>query len=133
MNIEYTMTMTSETAHSMLKAVDLLMRLKLGQYREICFALLDICKPDFCDRRDISEVYLEQAFKALFDGKKNEEYKDDEWHRLYNIFQVLRYQIHLAESPDGTGVDSYPPLLLGDQPLPECSFCKISEKEKEKK
>lgn len=129
-DIEYTMSMSSATAHTLLKAVDLLMRLKLGQYKEICFDLLDVCKPDFCIRRDNAEVYLKLAFDTMFAGKEPGTYKDDEWYRLYNILQSLRYQIHLAEHPESTGVDSYPPCVTGGQPLPECSFCKTEKKVK---
>lgn len=122
--VEYVLTMNSDQAHTALKAIELLMRMKLGQYREIAFALLDVTKEDFCHRRDLSETKLKQAFDILYDGKKDGEWKDAEWYRLYNLYQEIRYQIHLAENPDNKGVDSYPPMQMTDEPMPDCRFRK---------
>lgn len=123
-DVEYVLTMNSDQAHTALKAIDLLMRLKLGQYREISFALLDVTKEDFCHRRDLAETELKKAFDILYNGKKDGEWKDAEWYRLYNMYQAIRYQIHLAENPDSKGVDSYPPMQLTDEPMPDCRFRK---------
>ena len=123
--IEYVLTMNPEQARSALKAIDLFLRMKLGQYREVSFALLDITKEDFSSRRDKANEKLEEAFKILYDGKgkTDEEWKDQEWYRLYNLMQALRYQIHLAENPTGKGVDSYEPVQLTlDEPIPQCSW-----------
>lgn len=135
MKVEYTMSMTSDTARTLLKAVELLMRLKLNQYKELTFHLMDFVgegKPeDFWDRRDRADEYLKLAFDEIYKQRLQEvnrsdtKWKDDEWYRLYNIMQALRYQIHLAEHPDSNGVDSYPPCVTGGQPVPECSFCKM--------
>ena len=119
-DIEYVLTMNSDQAHTALKATDLLMRLKLGQYKEIPFALLDVTKEDFCHRRDLADVKLKEAFDILYDGKNDGEWKDAEWYRLYNLLQAIRYQIHLAEHPNSKGVDSYSPMRLTDEPMPSC-------------
>lgn len=127
--IEYVLTMNPEQARSALKAIDLLLRMKLGQYREVSFALLDITKEDFSSRRDKADEKLEEAFKILYDGKNDEEWKDQEWYRLYNLMQALRYQIHLAEDPAGKGVDSQKPIqLTSDEPIPHCSWNIKAEK-----
>lgn len=125
-NYEYILAMNSEQAHTLLKAVDLLMRLKLGQYKEISFALLDITKEDFCHRRDLADEKLEEAFAILYDGKKDGEWKNAEWYRLFNLLQAVRYQVHLAEHPDTKGVDSYPPMQMTDEPIPKCEYRKLT-------
>lgn len=124
--IEYTLTMTCEQAKSLDLAVELLLRLKLGQYKVLPDILIDMMRDDFCDRRDIAELYLKLAFDAMQDYKNDTdiEWKDSEWHRLYNIHQALRYQIHQAECPERSGVDSYPPFNSGGQGIPKCSYSK---------
>lgn len=122
MKIEYKLTLTSEQAKAINRAIELLIRLKLGQYEELPFYLTDLSRDDFCERRDIAKPYLKQAFAAMQDYREDTEWKDDEWHRLYNIHQAIRYQIHLAEYPDSTGVDSYPPHGSGGQGIPKCSY-----------
>ena len=125
--IEYTITMNSDQAHELCRAVELLMRLKLGQYNELPYMLLDLGAKDYCERRDDARPHLEKAFDALFRGKGPGDWKDEQWHRLYDLFQVLRYMIHEAEHPDSIGVDSYPPRSSNGEPLPEWSWCKTVE------
>lgn len=115
---QYRLTLNSQQAHELLHAVELFMRLKLGQYEELPFSLIDLDRDDFCDRRDEARAYLKPAFEALLGWKKIGGYKDDQWYRLYNMYQVVRYAIHNAEHPESTGVDSYPPLQFTSEPLP---------------
>ena len=122
--IEYTLTMNSDQAKSCLKAVELLMRLKINQPEEIPFNLI-LELDDFSKRRDKARPLLEQAFRIMYEGKKTGEWKDSEWYRLYNLYQALRYQIHQAEHPWTTGVDSYPPMRLTDEPIPACEYKKV--------
>ena len=119
---EYTLTLTSDQAHEALKAVELLMRLKLGQFDNIPFALLDLTAKDFCDRRDKAKPHLEAACQAYYGDRTPADWKDAEWYRLYNLYQVIRYAIHNAENPEGKGVDSYPPTRFTDEPLPKCTW-----------
>lgn len=120
-NVEYCLTLNSSQAKETLKAVELLMRLKLNQFDVLPYNLVDVARKDYCNIRDNAKQYLdklEEIFKPEIPGK----YKDEEWYRLYNLYQVLRYNIHLAENPTGTGVDSYPPMKLTDEPLPDCEW-----------
>ena len=55
MEIQYTFTMDSPMARTLNKAVELLMRLKLGQYEELPFALVDLADPEFCQKRDAAK------------------------------------------------------------------------------
>lgn len=128
----YTLELNSEQTREILKAVELLMRLKLNQPKEITRAIMsdsyywdeenkNIIKEkfnDFIDRRDIADTYTEKAFKLIFPSWEYVK-KDEEWYRLYNIYQVIRKNLHDAENPEGIGVDSYEPIAFTDEPLPK--------------
>ena len=130
--IEYTLKLNSTQAGEVLKAVELLMRLKINQPKEISRAVMpddywrdgkidkDVFD-DFLERRDRADEHMEMAFKEIFPSWQDIR-KDDEWHTLYNIFQAIRYQRHLAEHPNSVGVDSSLPMYFGGEPIPECSW-----------
>ena len=127
--IEYTLTMNSRQAKECLKAVELLMRMKINQPEEISRAVLDgmyerIGIDEYIRRKNGANEYLRAAFAAIF-PTWDEVQKDDEWYVLYNIYQAIRYQIHLAEHPGSTGVDSYPPMQFTDEPIPKCEYRKM--------
>ena len=130
--IEYTLTMNSEQAKECLKAVELLMRLKINQPEQISRSVMPedywedgmLNKQKFGEyikHRDAANDHLNRAFAEIFPTRESVK-KDSEWYRLYNIYQVIRYQIHLAEYPNSTGVDSYPPRQFSEEPLPECKY-----------
>lgn len=120
--IAYTLTMDKEQLSETLKAVEFLMRMKLAQCNEIPFALLDAAQEDFCERRDGAKPLFEAAFAELFKGKPDTEWKDDEWHVLYDLYQVMRYARHEAEYPDSKGVDSYEPICTAGKPMATCQW-----------
>lgn len=124
MTVGYTLHLNSNQAHEALKAVELLMRLKLGQFDTIPFALLDVVEDDFCKKRDAAAPYLKAACDVYYGDRTSADsrWKDSEWHRLYNLYQVIRYAIHEAEHPETKGVDSYPPTRFTDEPLPKCEW-----------
>lgn len=115
----YVLTLTSEQAKVMDKAVELLLRLKLGQYKELAWALMDMGEEDFAKKRDEAAPHLLYAFQTMsgkiFPGWD----KDTEWFRLYDLHQVVRHAIHDAEHPETDGVDSYPPICTAGEKLPE--------------
>ena len=125
--LTYTLTMTGEQAKTVNKAVELLMRLKINQPHEIPRAVMeygmynDLGVDEFCKRRDAAEPHLDAAFREIF-TKWEEVKKDHEWHVLYNVYQAIRYQIHEAEHPQSTGVDSYPPINSGGVGIPKCTY-----------
>ena len=120
-DIKYTLTLTSEEAKEIIKAVELLMRLKLNQ----SFMFSDsVVSWDFDVNMQKANKLVEEALNELFKNRKPGTYKNDEWYRLYNIYQVIRYAIHEAEYPSSTGVDSYPPMRMTDVPLPKCEWSK---------
>jgi hypothetical protein len=123
-NVEYVLHLNPDQAHETLKAVELLMRLKLNQYKELPFNLIPLGDGDFCKRRDGANENLEAAFKYIFPTLESQK-KDQEWYRLYNLYQVLRKAIHDVERPTSCGVDSYPPIRLTEEPLPTCDIVKL--------
>ena len=115
---EYTLTLNSEQARETLKAVELLMRLKLNQ----AFTFSDsVVGWDTKDWKGIHTATkkVEEALSILFKDREPEKWKDDEWYRLYNLYQVIRKAIHDAEHPETPGVDSYDPIKFTDEPLPK--------------
>lgn len=129
----YTLTLTSSQLRAVCGAVELLMRLKINQPEEIPRGALNwgdgLSVDEWCKRRDKAEPLLRQAFNELFPTWKDVK-KDEQWYRLYNLYQATRYAIHEAENPESKGtVDSYPPLNAGgvDEPMPKCEFRKEKE------
>jgi hypothetical protein len=132
--VEYTITMNEDLCHETLKAVELLMRLKINQPEEIARAVMqdsyywvdghvDNDKfNDFIKRRNEADVYTRKAFEYIFPNRIS--LKDEEWYRLYNIYQVLRKGIHDAEHPESKGVDSYSPIRFTEEPLPDLKWKK---------
>ena len=116
---EYTLTINSEQCHELLKATELLMRLKLGQYQELIYSLADIHNTKTMPILAVVDDVLKHAFEMLYSNKKSTEYKDEEWYRLYNLYQVLRKAIHDAEHPEGTGLDASEPMQMTKEPLPK--------------
>lgn len=131
-NFTYTLTLTSSQCRAVCNAVELLMRLKINQPEEIPRGALNwgngLSVEEWCRRRDRAEPLLRQAFKELFPAL-NDVKKDEQWYRLYNLYQVTRYALHEAETPEGKGVDSYPPWNAGgvDEPMPKCEFRKENQ------
>lgn len=128
-NFTYTLTLTSSQLRAVCNAVELLMRLKINQPEEIPRGALNwgngLSVEEWCRRRDKAEPLLRQAFKELFPTWEDVK-KDEQWYRLYNLYQVTRYALHETETPEGKGVDSYPPWNAGgvDEPMPKCEFRK---------
>lgn len=126
-NFTYSLTLTSSQCRAVCNAVEFLMCLKINQPEEIPRGALNwgegLSVDEWCRRRDKAEPHLRLAFKELFPTYEDVK-KDDEWYRLYNLYQATRYAIHEAECPEGKGVDAYPPVNIGglDEPMPKCTF-----------
>ena len=121
---KYELILDSNQARETLKAVELLMRLKLSQHEELSRAILEpmwdrIGCDEFCRRRDNANQYLKPAFSYLLPTMEDRQ-KDKEFNILYNLYQALRYAICCAETPDSTGVNSNPPSHLNSEPIPLC-------------
>lgn len=126
MTTQYTLTLTSAQAKVIDKAVELLLRLKLGQYEELPFVLMDINLKDFGDRIQDTKPALKTAFDIMAGGSLWT--KDQEWHRLYDIHQVIRHAIHNAEHPNATwSVAAFEPICTSGEALPKIKTEKEAE------
>lgn len=111
--------LNADQAKETMKAIELLLRLKINQYKEIPFALINLSDDDFCAKRDEAEPHLKLAFDAIYKGKKNNEWKDSEWYRLYNLYQVLRKSVNDVEHPfDCKKSNEYTIFRFTEEPLP---------------
>ena len=123
--VEYKITLTSSQLKETLKAIELLMRLKINQPNEIISAVLSwgegMTVDEYCERRDNAEPLLKKAFDELFPTHDSCK-KNAEWYRLYNLYSSIRYAIHEAEHPESKGVDSYPPSNWSDEPAPKLEW-----------
>lgn len=117
--MNYNLTLTANQMHELHKAVELLMRLKIGQYQELIYDLCDIHSVEKQETIDAADNLLKEAFILINTGKKSNEYKDQEWFILYDMYQVLRKAIHDAETPDRPGLDAVEPMQMSKEPLIE--------------
>lgn len=120
--MEYKLTLTSAQMAEIHKAVELLMRIKLGQYQELIYDLCDIKDAKKAVRISEADTILKQAFAIIYENKKPSEYKDAEWFILYDLYQVLRKSIHDAEYPYRPGLDDSEPMHFSKEPLPKCEW-----------
>lgn len=121
---EYELMLNQEQCHEVLKAVELLMRLKLGQYQEIIYTLCEITNPEVTDQISEADTILKHAFTVMNKGKSSRDFKDEEWRILYDLYQVLRKGIHDAENPDGNSLDASEPIQFGNKPLAKINWTK---------
>lgn len=120
--VEYTLTMNEEQCHAVYKAVELLMRLKIGQYQELIYSLCDITDPNISEQLSQADTLFKVAFETMNKGKTSKEYKDEEWKRLYNLYQVLHEAISKAEHPEET--DNIEPLQFTGEKLAKIKWNK---------
>jgi len=121
--MQYRLTLSTAQARAADKAIELLLRLKIGQFEEIPWAVRGGDHPEeFCRKRDEAKPHLD-ALRKIYDAQK-----DDEWHRLYDLHQVVRKAIHDAEHPETIGVDSYPVMCTSGERLARMEVLKDATK-----
>lgn len=95
--------LTDEQAEVCRRACEFYARVKLGQFTEIPYLLLDLKSADYCERRDNAEDLLYQARKIIYPGlsaARGSSYRLGKFRDAdlaYDIHQVIR----------GTDVYSY--------------------------
>lgn len=77
--------------------------------------MLNIADSDFCDKRDKANPLLKSAFDIIFPPelyyqREDHVWKNDQWYRLYNVYQCLE---------DAFGMRNYKPMQMTDVPLPK--------------
>ena len=92
--MQYRLTLSTAKARAADKAIELLLRLKIGQFEEIPWFVRGGDHPkEFCRKRDEAKPYLD-ALRNIYGAQK-----DTEWHRLYDLHQVIRKAIHDELAP----------------------------------
>ena len=134
MGIKYCLTMTPEQAKAANSAIELMMRLKLAQYGELPYTLMDISDKEYCEKRDNAMPHLKAGFDAMFRGRTHSDtdWKDREWYVLYNLHQVIRHAIRNAEFPDSNSVWATPPMDFEGIGLPEIETVREGKNELER-
>ena len=105
----YRLEMTEEQARVTVAALNLAMRVWLGQWREIieCCMKYEPKKMDeWCERRDEAEAVLLQARKIVMPeltgwGNSYGVYNRPETERIYNVLLAVRSCIAYHEHPEG--------------------------------
>lgn len=112
--------MTREQARAVMDATELLARLEIGQFKEICWKMIDhfITDDNKFDgkRRDMCDVYLEQAAREMF-GMENGYLKLGEksllHERCWAVYTTIRHAMAWHDHPEGN-----PWSVMFDKPMP---------------
>jgi hypothetical protein len=101
--------MTEEQARCVVAAIDLSMRIRLGQWKEIIEACMDF-EPEkideWCERRDKAEDILLQARKIVMPeltgwGHSYGVYNREDTERAYNVLLAVRSCLAYHNKPEG--------------------------------
>ena len=126
----YRLEMTEEQARVTVAALDLALRVWLGQWREIieCCMKYEPKKMDeWCERRDEAEAVLLQARKIVMPeltgwGNSYGVYNRPETERLYNVLLAVRSCLAYNEQPEGGITVNFrePMAIHVNEELPRC-------------
>ena len=122
---KYILTLTREQAQTVMDALELYARLRIGQFNRITELLLDVQNADdYCKRREIANDLLNIAACVIF-GKnaygQPECQKDNLHHRAWNIYAALRYKMAWHDHPEGGWTVCFDkPRPWGGEPVPKC-------------
>lgn len=112
------LTLTEEQAKVVSRACEFFCRIKIGQFNEITWELLDYGLEDYCERRDAIEQFLLAARKLIYPellysfGHSYGIGKFDDADMAFDVYQVLRHQLGDWREP----FEFY-------HPLPKCERC----------
>ena len=114
---KYTLELNEEQAQTVAQACEFFARIKMGQFQEIPFLLLnnELSGGDYCRKRELANKYLLDARKAIYPelngiGHSYGVGKFADADRAFDVYQVLRYALG----------DPREPVQLGE-PLPSCA------------
>ena len=135
--IEYVLTLTTEQAREIQDALEAIMRWKLKQpeiMREYLPDRLDWTSGVDFDislaKRNAATELLKAANDLMcpysYVNPKEPPLKDDQFHRIYDLFQVIRHAIWEARGDtEHWCVDSNEPFPSGTEPLPKIEWREI--------
>lgn len=132
---EYTLTLTTKQAREIQDSLEVVMRWMLKQPEIMREYLPDRLCWDHGETFDISLAKRKAATEMLkaandllcpYDQSewRDNPLKNDQWHRIYGIYQVIRHAIWEAESNDKSkwSVDSWKPYPSGNEELPKIEW-----------
>lgn len=106
---KYSLVLTEEQARLVMTACDFYCRMRLGQFQELTYRIMDsLSDEDFCERRDRADELIFEARKQIFPELRGRghsygigKFKDAD--QAYDVYQVIRKGLH----PDAAPVFSY--------------------------
>lgn len=119
--------MTREQAQAVMAATELLARLEIGQFEEICWKMLDKFNGEDgfdSDRRDRAEQYLDAACQEVFGvnqyGRPNIEKKSMQHQRCWAVYATIRHALAWHDHPEGGMTVNFDKPMGYGEPLPKC-------------
>lgn len=135
---EYTLTLTTKQAREIQDSLEVVMRWMLKQPEIMREYLPDRLCWDHGENFDISLAKRNAATEMLkaandllcpydYTNQGEAPLKNDQWHRIYGIYQVIRHAIWEAESDKKyCTVDGNTPMQTGEEPLPKIDWKQTS-------
>lgn len=112
------LTLTDEQAKIVSMACEFYSRIKIGQFNEITWRMLDLKLPteEYCNRRDLAENYLLKAREQIYPelhgvGHSYGMGKFEDADMAFDVHQVIRYEM---------GDDDRTPFSYHE--LPKCKY-----------
>ena len=126
----YVLTMTEEQARCVVAALNLSMRIRLGQWREIIECCMDY-EPgkidEWCQRRDEAEEILLQARKIVMPeltgwGHSHGVYNREYTEREFNVLRAVRSCLAWHDHPEGGITVNFdrPMAIHVNEEMPKC-------------
>lgn len=127
---KYRLEMNEKQARCVVGALNLAMRITLGQWREIIESCMKY-EPDktaeWCERRDEAEAILMQARKIVMPeltgwGHSYGVYNRPETERLYNVVLAIRSCLAYHDHPEGGDTVNFrkPMSIYVNEEMPKC-------------
>ena len=127
---KYVLTMTEEQARCVVGALDLSMRIRLGQWREIIECCMDYESgkmDEWCKRREEAEEILLQARKIVMPelsgwGHSYGVYNREGTEREYNVLLAVRSALAWHKHPEGGYTVNFdrPRAIHVNEEMPKC-------------
>lgn len=138
--VKYRLEMNEDQARSMIGALDLAIRIKLGQWGELiehCMVWEPSKTDEYCRRRDEAEAVLLKARNIVMPeltgwGHSYGVYNRTETERLYNVLLAVRSAIAYHNKPEGGyTVDFREPMSIHvNEEMPKCEVVDDAGNEK---
>ena len=122
-----TLELTREQAQAVMDATELLARLEIGQFKEICWKMLNRFNgADGFDskRRDRAEEYLDAACHEVFGvneyGRPNIDKKSIRHQRCWAVYATIRHALAWHDHPEGGVTVNFDKPMGYGETMPKC-------------